>query len=174
MQNSIAYKTFSLEDTSVVALGDLDLELGDELRSFKKGLVDYPKIIVETFTDYYKKLNIKHDGLLFIPSNKNKSIMEFFANEISKYIEVPVFKNIEFRKEIKEQKHLETLNERKNNVIGSFVIKNSDSLKNKKLLIIDDVYASGETLKEVLKEFRKEGINNLEVIVFTFREHIFK
>ena len=45
------YKVFYLDDIKVTALGDLDKELGDELRAFKSKNIDFPVKIIE---------NIKH------------------------------------------------------------------------------------------------------------------
>lgn len=171
----LAYKSFYLGSTKISALDNINSSIGDEIRNFKTGILDYPKLIIDSFSLYYKKLDKKHDVLLYIPSNKNKNVMDFIATEISNSINIPIYKNIAFKKKIKEQKLLDTLTERKDNVLDSFVINNSEELKNKNILIIDDVYASGETIKEVLKEFRKVEIDNknIEIIVFALREYAF-
>ena len=44
----------------------------------------------------------------------------------------------------------------------------------KKLLIIDDVYASGATLKELIKLLKENNITNIEVIVFCYRNYNFE
>ena len=47
-------------------------------------------------------------------------------------------------------------------------------LENKNILLIDDVYASGETIKEIIKIFKGFEFNyNLEILVFCYRNHIF-
>lgn len=53
-------------------------------------------------------------------------------------------------------------------------MKNINNLKNKKLLIIDDVYASGATLKELIKLLKENNITNIEVIVFCYRNYNFE
>ncbi|WP_366938252.1 phosphoribosyltransferase family protein [uncultured Brachyspira sp.] len=129
-------------------------------------------IIFESFFNYYKYLNINFDLLLYVPSNKNNNVMSFFANTISKTLNIKKSDDIILNKNIKEQKTLETLKEREDNIKNAFTIKNIENLKNKKLLIIDDVYASGATLKELIKLLKEYNLNSsIEIIVFCYRNY---
>lgn len=111
--------------------------------------------------------------MLYIPSNKNTNAMNYFSKRISSSINLCLGDNIKFVKEIKEQKYLEYLAEREHNVENAFFIDNIESLKNKRILIIDDVYASGATLKEIIKLLIGAKIKDITAIVFTYREHTF-
>lgn len=147
--------------------------MGNELRSFKcKKIDDIPKI-VECFTCFYKSSKFENDLMLYIPSNKNMYSMDCFAKRISDSINLPLSHNIKFTKNIKEQKHLEYLSERENNVIDAFSIEDIETLKNKSILIIDDVYASGATIKEIIRLLLNAKIERVMVIVFAYREHTF-
>lgn len=98
--------------------------------------------------------------------------MSFFANTISKTLNIKKSDDIILNKNIKEQKTLETLKEREDNIKNAFTIKNIENLKNKKLLIIDDVYASGATLKELIKLLKEYNLNSsIEIIVFCYRNY---
>ncbi|MCZ9886789.1 ComF family protein [Brachyspira hyodysenteriae] len=174
-----AYKKFSIDNIDITALGDLDKELGDELRAFKKKSIDFPTKITEQiknyYSDYIKTNNKKFDIILYIPSNKNNGVMDFFANYISKEFDIKKCEFIKINKNIKEQKFLETLKERSENIKDAFKIINYDKLKNKNILLIDDVYASGETIKEIIKIFKGFQFNyNLEILIFCYRNHIFR
>ncbi|MCZ9961772.1 hypothetical protein OFS00_08200 [Brachyspira hyodysenteriae] len=69
---------------------------------------------------------------------------------------------------------METLKERNENIKDAFEILNYDKLKNKNILLIDDVYASGETIKEIIKIFKSFTFNyDLEILIFCYRNHIF-
>ena len=59
--------------------------------------------------------------------------------------------------------------------VKKFQIKESvkEKLINKKILLIDDVFASGFTLKEAIKLLKENNIKNIECIVFCYRNHIF-
>lgn len=150
------------------------MELGDELRAFKKGSINNTPLIFESFFNCYKYLNANFDLLLYVPSNKNNNVMSFFADAISKTINIKKSDDILLNNNIKEQKVLETLKEREDNIKNAFTIKNIENLKNKKLLIIDDVYASGATLKELIKLLKENNITNIEVIVFCYRNYNFE
>ena len=157
-----AYKKFNIDNIQITALGDLDKELGDELRAFKKKNIDFPIKITEQiknyYSDYIKTNNKKFDIILYVPSNKNNGIMDFFADYISKEFNIEKCEFIKIKKDIKEQKFLETLKERNENIKDAFEIVNYDKLKNKNILLIDDVYASGETIREIIKII---GIKNI-------------
>lgn len=151
----------------------MDKDLGDELRAFKRKKINFPKKILNAFIDYYKSSNLKSEILLFIPSNKNNNIMNFFADNISKELNIKKENALIFNNEVKEQKYLETLKEREENIKNAFNIISPEKLINKKILLIDDVFASGFTLKEAIKILKENKINNIECIVFCYRNHIF-
>ena len=147
--------------------------MGDELRAFKRKEINFPKKILNAFIEYYKSSNLKSDILLFIPSNKNNNIMNFFADNISKELNIKKENALIFNNEVKEQKYLETLKEREENIKNAFNIISPEKLINKKILLIDDVFASGLTLKEAIKLLKENNIKNIECIVFCYRNHIF-
>ena len=149
--------------------------MGDELRAFKRKEINFPKKILNAFIEYYKSSNLKSDILLFIPSNKNNNIMNFFADNISKELNIKKENALIFNNEveIKEQKYLETLKEREENIKNAFNIISPEKLINKKIILIDDVFASGFTLKEAIKLLKENNIKNIECIVFCYRNHIF-
>lgn len=147
--------------------------MGDELRAFKRKEINFPKKILNAFIDYYKYSNLKSEILLFIPSNKNNNIMNFFADNVSKELNIKKENALIFNNEVKEQKYLETFKEREENIKNAFNIISPEKLINKKILLIDDVFASGFTLKEAIKLLKENNIKNIECIVFCYRNHIF-
>ncbi|TXJ13652.1 ComF family protein [Brachyspira aalborgi] len=151
----------------------MDKDLGDELRAFKRKEINFPKKILNAFIEYYKSSNLKSDILLFIPSNKNNNIMNFFADNISKELNIKKENALIFNNKIKEQKYLETLKEREENIKNAFNVISPEKLINKKIFLIDDVFASGFTLKEAIKLLKENNIKNIECIVFCYRNHIF-
>ena len=147
--------------------------MGDELRAFKRKEINFPKLILNAFVEYYKSSNLKSDILLYIPSNKNNNVMDFFADYLSKELNIKKENAIIFNNEIKEQKYLQTLKEREENIKNAFRIISPDKLINKNILLIDDVFASGFTLKEVIKLLKENNIKNIECIVFCYRNYNF-
>lgn len=62
-----------------------------------------------------------------------------------------------------------TLNkeEREKNVKGMYKAKKIEKIKNKKILIFDDIYTTGETVNECAKELIKKGIKRENIGVLT-------
>ena len=54
--------------------------------------------------------------------------------------------------------------ERKQNVIGAYYLKNEYKLKNKKVILLDDIFTTGNTVNECCKILRKADIKSVDVI----------
>ncbi len=79
------------------------------------------------------------------------------AKTISEKRSIPVnFRNLIKFKDTKPQVELK-FKERKTNILGSFKIMNTEMFKEKSILLIDDVYTTGNTLNECAKVLKKEG-----------------
>ena len=68
-------------------------------------------------------------------------------------------------KDTLHQAQIENRNERLKNIIGSFVIKNPEIIKNRNIILIDDVLTTGATLTEAKKTLKKSGAK--KIIAFT-------
>ena len=68
-------------------------------------------------------------------------------------------------KDTKHQAHLDNRRERLENLIGSFTVKNEESIKNRNIILIDDITTTGATLSEAKKVLKKAGAK--KIIAFT-------
>ena len=69
---------------------------------------------------------------------------------------------------IKDEEHQARINsrrERLKNIINSFAVKNPETIKNKNIILIDDVTTTGATLEEAKKTLKKAGVR--KIIAFT-------
>lgn len=113
-------------------------------------------------------LNTDFDLITFIPSPFLRRISrgfcpaELIALEIGKRLRIPVKELLKINKNLKEQKRL-SYRERVENVKGAFISKYD--LKDKKVILIDDLYTTGSTIKEASRELKKSGAL---VYAFTF------
>lgn len=89
---------------------------------------------------------------------------KLIANEIGYNLNIPVSNCIKKVKHTKEQKKL-TKEERIKNLIGAFEVKSNEDIKNKRVLLIDDVMTTGATIGECTKILKKSGVK--EIIVLT-------
>lgn len=109
------------------------------------------------------------DFIVYIPSSK-KAIRdrgfnqcEYLAEEISKNLSISVCKDIIKNKNIKEQKLL-SKEERYKNIKGAFSLKTDKNIKNKKLLLLDDVMTTGATLYECEKLLKESGAISINIL----------
>ncbi|WP_291648871.1 phosphoribosyltransferase family protein [Clostridium sp.] len=66
-------------------------------------------------------------------------------------------------KNIKEQKTL-SKEDRFKNIEGAFGIKNNKNIKNKNIILIDDVITTGATLFECENLLKKSGVNSIKML----------
>jgi len=85
---------------------------------------------------------------------------EEIAKNLSIYLEIPLFNNILVKnKETFSQSKLPK-EERKRNLLNSFCLKNKQ-IKNKKILLVDDIYTTGSTMEGCAKTLKKAGAKEI-------------
>jgi ComF family protein len=68
-------------------------------------------------------------------------------------------------KETEHQARIENRKTRLENILGSFSVKNAESIKNRNIILIDDITTTGATLNEARKILKQAGAR--KVIAFT-------
>lgn len=116
--------------------------------------------MAKTFTKFLindKKLFEKiktYDTIVPVPISKermkergyNQSLI--IAKELNKYLKLEIAENSLIKiKNVIEQSKLNK-EERQNNIIDAYEIKNKQILENKRILLIDDIYTTGSTVNE--------------------------
>ena len=122
--------------------------------------------------------NIKFDYILFVPLHKKRlkergfNQAEKIAIDLSKITGIPVVDNISRKYNTKRLYKLgkeDRINELKN----AFVIKNDIiDLKNKNILLVDDIFTTGSTVNEISKILKINGVNKVFVATFLTRADI--
>ncbi len=67
-------------------------------------------------------------------------------------------------KNTKPQTSIRSRVDRLKNPIGSFRLKNAKKLKNKNIILFDDVYTTGSTMKEAKKILKQAGIRKILIV----------
>lgn len=121
--------------------------------------------------DYIKRINLKFDYITYVSRDKLKIKKEgfdqsyFLAKIISKDLMVPLIKVVYCKGKKYDQKKINSY-ERTLNIKGKFFIdKDFKKIKNKSVLIIDDVATTYSTLQEVCKVIKNSDIKtNISVL----------
>ena len=158
------------DNESVIAYGYYSGVLKQLILEFKyKKSFVAGSILVEFLLDLIQSNNISIDGIVFIPSSKKAlkqrgfNQCEYLANELSKKLKVNLYKDVIKVKNTKEQKLL-SKEERFKNISGAFDLIDNSNIKNKKLLLIDDVVTTGATVHECEKMLEKNGAKSIKIL----------
>ncbi len=124
----------------------------------------------EIIRQYYNQIRAWNaDAIIPVPIHKNRyrqrgyNQAELIAQSISPYIRVPVETNLVERiKNTKPQKELND-KERQKNLKNAFKI-NENSVKLKKVIIVDDIYTTGATVDVIAELLLHGGISDIYVI----------
>lgn len=82
---------------------------------------------------------------------------ELLAKKISQITNLPYWPSLLKIKETRNQMSLKNSQNRQENIKDVFLVLNSEKVKNNNIILIDDVIASGATLKEAAKILKKAG-----------------
>jgi ComF family protein len=128
-------------------------------------------LIIEHFQLLNNKPNFTDFTIIPIPLEKRKlkyrgfNQAEEIAKELSHFLELPLLSDYLLKvKETTPQVEL-SRDERKENIKGAFSVKNSQEIKNKKILLVDDIYTTGSTIEEAARVLETAGAKEIIGVV---------
>ncbi|MDO5010827.1 ComF family protein [Intestinibacter bartlettii] len=133
------------------------------------------RYVAQIMSEKMELENITADYLLFVPLHKKRlrkrgfNQAEKIAQDLSDITGIPTL-NCIFRK--KNTKRLYNLNrlERQQEVKNSFIIKDNDNLlKNKNVILVDDIFTTGSTSNEISKMLKLIPVNKIIVLALLTR-----
>lgn len=127
---------------------------------------DFPDFLLnKTLSMFGKKFrDIKFDLVLYLPPTKSGDLVKNFTIKFARVINVPISHALKKVRVTQEQKMFENSYSKHENVLGAFDIED-DIVKGKTILLIDDIYDSGATLKEVGSILTQKGAKYIVPIV---------
>lgn len=104
------------------------------------------------------------DFVIPVPISRERMLERGF-NQIEELLKICGinYENIERKKNTKHMYELSDTKERKKNIYDAFV--SSNKFDNKSILIVDDIVTTGSTIKEIVREIRK---NNAPKNIYVF------
>lgn len=140
-----------------------------------KNFLEIKNIFNEIFKEYLKKISFTETPELIIPiplykrkrDKRGFNQTEILAEELQKLIpNAKIEKEILLKvKNTKSQTECKNFEAREKNISGCFVVKNQYMVKNKNLIIVDDVFTSGATMKEAAKKLKEAGAKKIIAFV---------
>ena len=128
---------------------------------------DFPETLVNgvkiVFNKKLKENNF--DLMFFVPPTESGDLVKNFAQELSKKINVPVSDGLVKISTTEPQKVFASGHRKIHNVRGKFSLKNNVKVAGKNILIIDDVYDSGSTIKEICKLMKNNNASLVAPLV---------
>lgn len=112
---------------------------------------DFPDFLLRlTLKAFWKKFgNQKFDYVLFVPPTHSGDLVKNFAIKFASSIKVPLSFDLVKVKQTNEQKIFQNSFLKQDNIKDAFTFKNPDMVQGKKIIVLDDIYDSGATVKEI-------------------------
>lgn len=112
-----------------------------------------------------------YDIILSVPLHKKRlqergyNQADLIAKEVARKTGLIYYKNMLIKNKNIKPQSIKNIQERINDVLGIYEVKNSELLKEKNVLIFDDIYTTGSTANECKKELLKAGANKVGILV---------
>ena len=112
----------------------------------------------------------KYDIIIPVPIHKKRKHQrgynqtELIAREIANNTNLQLENKVLFKqKNVISQSELSKI-DRKENIKNAFMIQNIEKIKNKKVIIFDDIYTTGSTVNECSKILKLVGVKNIGIL----------
>lgn len=142
--------------------------VGATLRHSKyEGGGDFPDWLLRQTLRAYKRHygNMIFDLILYVPPTESGDLVRNFALKISTSLSLPISHKLIKAKGSSPQKMLQSGISKKENVQGKFSFENPSDIQNKSILLIDDIFDSGYTIKEIGQYLSNLGVLKIAPLV---------
>ena len=136
-------------------------------RSKYENAGDFPDfLLILTLKAFRKKFGQQtFDLILYIPPTTSGNLVKNFAEKLSRTLKFPLSHDLIKNRETRQQKVFENGYSKTENVTGAFTLTNPSDVVGKSVLLIDDIFDSGATIKEVGRILTKFGATKIAPIV---------
>lgn len=161
LKNGYACDTYSKLYHTIYSYSELG-NIVNECKYVKN--IDFPLKVVDVMVKNIKsKLGVDYDLIMCIPSTHSGRKVFNLTKDIAKKLNIP-FKPYLFKQTYQVQKYQK---HKKEKLTPRLRYGGKENIKNKNILLIDDVCDTGASLKSAAKELSKHGVNSVTPIVIT-------
>jgi len=128
---------------------------------------DFPDFLLKLTLKAFRKQfgQEKFDMIVYVPPTKSGDLVKNFATKVSHVLNIPISNNLTKQRITKEQKVFENAYLKADNVSEAFIYKIPDEIQGKIILLIDDIFDSSATVKEIGKYLTKLGASKIAPLV---------
>ncbi|MBO7145229.1 MAG: RecQ family ATP-dependent DNA helicase [Salinivirgaceae bacterium] len=128
-------------------------------RSKYENAGDFPDFLLRLALKAFRKTfgNQHFDLLVYVPPTHSGDLVKNFAVKFANVLNLPISHNLLKTRETDEQKVFQSAYSKKDNIAGAFDYAEPMEVKNRKIILIDDIFDSGATIKEVGSVLTKYG-----------------
>ncbi len=128
---------------------------------------DFPDFLLKlTLKAFRKTFGDTHfDLLVYVPPTNSGELVKVFAEKISFVLKIPISHKLVKKHETQPQKVFQNGYLKSDNVADAFDYKEPYEIRNKSILLIDDIFDSGATIKEIGKLLTNFGAKQIAPLV---------
>jgi len=128
---------------------------------------DFPDFLLRLTLKAFRKHygNEKFDYILYVLPTESGDLVKNFAEKLSKVLKIPISHNLTKTSATKPQKVFQNSYLKKDNVSGKFDYQNPDEIAGKSVILFDDIFDSGATIKEIGNLLTKYGVKKIAPLV---------
>ncbi len=128
---------------------------------------DFPDFLLKLVLKAFRKKFGQEifDLVLYVPPTSSGDLVKNFSTKVAQVLKFPISHNLHKQRQTSEQKVFENNYLKADNVKDAFTCKIPDEIKGKSVLLIDDIFDSGATLKEVGRLLTTFGASKIAPIV---------
>ena len=174
MKKELKFNTIKNNKYRIIFIGFYEGILKKLLLEYKFNEKSYiSNYFIETIVKEKEIFNIlkKYDCIIPVPmykmnkKNRGYNQSEIIAKKLAKILHIEYINNYLIKIKKNKKQSLLTRIERIENVKNAYRIKDFETIKNKKVILLDDIYTTGSTVNECIKELKKARPKTVDIFV---------
>lgn len=160
---------------SAICVFEMNKDMHDAILNFKyKNHIELYPFFASAASDTISSKQLKFDIVTSVPLHPLKFLMRGYnqsgliAKSIASTINTPYKKLLLRKKFTRTQTRLSAENRRKN-LKDVFLAKNREIIKRKDILLVDDIFTTGSTLRSAAKTLAENGAQKVTILVLARR-----
>lgn len=127
---------------------------------------DFPDFLLRLTLKAFRKTfgNTRFDMVLYVPPTHSGNLVKNFAVKFASVIKVPISHKLVKSRQTSEQKVFQNGWLKQDNVKDAFSYMSPEEINGKRIILLDDIFDSGATMKEIGKMLTAMGAETIVLI----------